>query len=111
MNDELLDRQLREAAPYIDDGGFTAGVLSGLPAPRHQKLSLRAPILFGITLLGCVLAYVLSDSGRFIIVNLVKLSMLPMTWLLIATVASGILVTTAGCFAALAKTKQSILRY
>jgi hypothetical protein len=110
MNDELLDRQLREAAPYIDDAGFTARVLSSLPGPHSQRLSLRAPILFGITLLGCVLAYVLSDSGRFVVVNLVKLTMLPITWLLIATVASGILVTTAGCYAALVKTRESILR-
>ncbi len=33
--EDWLDRQLREAAPYIDDEGFTARVLQQLPPPRH----------------------------------------------------------------------------
>src|SRR5437867_11779500 len=66
--EELLDRQLRDSAPYIDDAGFTARVLKQLPrklsGPRRE--SLRAVIIFGITLLASVLAYVLSDVGRFV---------------------------------------------
>ena len=35
--EDWLDRQLREAAPYIDDKGFTARVLQQLPAPRWER--------------------------------------------------------------------------
>jgi len=31
IDDDTLDRQLREAAPYIDDEGFTARVMAKLP--------------------------------------------------------------------------------
>ena len=31
--EDWLDRELREAAPYIDDEGFTARVLQQLPPP------------------------------------------------------------------------------
>ena len=31
--EDWLDRKLREAAPYIDDDGFTARVMEAIPAP------------------------------------------------------------------------------
>ena len=98
--DELLDRQLRDAAPYIDDAGFTARVLKQLPPrPRHE--SLRAVIILGITLLASVLAYVLSDGGRFVAVTLERLSMLPMLWVFAIALVAGVAVTAAGLAAAL----------
>src|SRR5438045_4483561 len=36
IDDETLDRQLREAATYIDDNGFTARVLARLPPARRE---------------------------------------------------------------------------
>src|SRR5437762_1503583 len=46
MNQEdWLDRELREAAPYIDDDGFTVRVLQQLPAPRRSHDLLRSVIL------------------------------------------------------------------
>ena len=40
MNEETqedwLDRRLRDAAPYIEDDGFTARVLRQLPAPQRS---------------------------------------------------------------------------
>src|SRR5437867_5319059 len=36
-SDLWLDQQLRDAAPYIDDDGFTARVLQKLPAPGRQR--------------------------------------------------------------------------
>ena len=62
QQEDSLDRQLREAAPYIDDEGFTARVLQQLPPPRRGLDSLRAAILLGITLLASALAYVLSSN-------------------------------------------------
>lgn len=101
-----LDRQLREATPYIDDDGFTTRVLQKLPAARSQRQSLRAVILIATTLLACALAYVLSDGGRFLALELVKLTLLPTLWLLMLAVGSGILVMTGGLIAAISKTRE-----
>jgi hypothetical protein len=49
--EDWLDRELREAAPYIDDEGFTARVLQQLPPPRRGHDLLRAAILLGMTFL------------------------------------------------------------
>jgi hypothetical protein len=72
-----VDRQLREAAPYIDDNGFTARVLQQLPAPRRPRRSLRGAILLAATLLASALAYLASDGGRFVVVAMERLSALP----------------------------------
>jgi hypothetical protein len=104
--EDWLDRQLREAALYIDDNGFTARVLQQLPQPRRQRQSLRATILLGITLLASALAYVLSDSGRFISVYVERLATLPVLWLFAIALGSGLLVTTLGLLAAISKTSN-----
>ena len=45
IDDKTLDRQLREAVPYINDDGFTARVIARLPAPRSEPRWLRAMIV------------------------------------------------------------------
>ena len=50
IDDETLDRQLREAAPYIDDDGFTARVMARLPAAQREPRWLRAMILLGLAI-------------------------------------------------------------
>jgi hypothetical protein len=104
--DEWLDQQLRGAAPYIDDGGFTARVLQRLPAPSRRRQSLRAVILIGMTVLASILAYLLSDSGRFVSLGLERLTMLPMLWVFAVALGSGILVTAVGVVAAISKVSQ-----
>ena len=104
--EDWLDRQLREAAPYIDDDGFTTRVLQKLPVARPQRQALRAAILLGITLLGSALAYTLSDGGRFIAVEMERLAVLPSLWLIALAFASGILVMAGGLIAAISKTRQ-----
>ncbi len=104
--EDLLDRQLREAAPYIDDAGFTARVLQKLPPPRARRESLRAIILLGITLLGSALAYVLSDDGRFIAVMFERVAILPVLWIFALALATGLLITGLGLAAALSKTRE-----
>jgi type IV secretory pathway TrbL component len=110
MNDvkeeDWLDRQLREAAPYIDDEGFTARVLQQLPAPQHSRRSFRSAILLAITLLASVLAYLLSDGGRFLVVTVTRLTTLPTLWLFILALSSGILVMAGGVIAAISKTRE-----
>ena len=102
--EDWLDRQLREAAPYIDDDGFTRGVMAQLPAPRQQRPA-RATILLGLTILGSLLAYVVSGGGRFITHELMRLATLPMWWLLLAALSSGVFVAAIGFAAALSKTR------
>src|SRR5947209_18033610 len=89
--EDWLDRQLREAAPYIDDDGFTARVLQKLPVARLQRQSLRAMILIGTTLLACALAYVLSDGGRLLDVEIVRPTACTTLWLLVPSRGCGIL--------------------
>ena len=104
--EDQLDRQLRDAAPYIDDDEFTGRVLQQLPSPRHARRSLRGAILLGITLLASVLAYVISDGGRFLVVAMARLTTLPAFWLLALAFGCGILVMAGGLVAAVSKTRE-----
>jgi hypothetical protein len=106
QQEESLDRQLREAAPYIDDAGFTVAVIAKLPAPRQKRVSLRGTILVGITMLGCALAYILSNGGSFIITSIGRVTTLPVLWLLAFAFASGILITAGGLVAAISKSRE-----
>ena len=104
MNQEdWLDRELREAAPYIDDEGFTARVLQQLPAPRRSHDLLRAVILLGMTFLASVLAYVVSGGGRFVSVTLQRLAALPALWILVLALVSGLVIAAIGATAAISR--------
>lgn len=107
IRDDRLDRQIREAMPYIDDDGFTARVLQCLPAASRSPRWLRAGILLAITLLASVLGYVLSDDGRFITVIIERLAVLPIFGLFAFALASGMLVTALGLIAAMAKSHEA----
>ena len=104
--EDWLDRRLREAIPYIDDDGFTKRVMARLPAPQQQLRSARAIILIGLSVLGSLIAYIISDGGRFLVHELMRLAILPVWWLLLAALASGILVAAVGLAAALSKTRE-----
>jgi hypothetical protein len=101
--EDWLDRQLREAAPYIDDAGFTSRVLQQLAPPRR---SLRGAILLTITLLATILTYLLSDGGRFLVVAATRLTTLPTLWLFVLALGSGILAMAGGVIAAISKAKE-----
>jgi hypothetical protein len=100
--EDWLDRELREAAPYIDDEGFTARVLQQLP-PRRRHDLLRAAILLGMTFLASVLAYVVSGGGRFVSMTLERLAALPALWVFVLALASGLVVAAAGATAAISR--------
>ena len=109
MNQEdWLDRELREAAPYIDDEGFTARVLRQLPAPRRSHDLLRAVILLGMTFLASVLAYFVSGGGRFVSVTLERLATLPALWVFVLALASGLVTAAAGAAAAISRSRPSL---
>jgi ABC-type spermidine/putrescine transport system permease subunit II len=106
ISDEALDRQLRDAAPYIDDDGFTTSVLRRLPAAQAPRQSIRSAILIALTLLGSALAYIVSDSGRFIVVSLVRLAHLPPLVLATLALGIGLLVTSGALITAVAKVRE-----
>lgn len=103
---DVLDRQLRDAAPYIDDAGFTRKVLQQLPARRPSLQRFRATILLGATLVASLIAYLLSDGGRFISDGVVRMArMSPLMILLIAGIV-GALVMGVGVVAAVSKNHE-----
>jgi hypothetical protein len=101
--EDWLDRELREVAPYIDDGGFTARVLQQLPPPRPSHDLLRAAILLGMTFLASVLAYVVSGGGRFVSITLERLAVLPVLWIFVLALASGLVIAAVGATAAVSR--------
>src|SRR6266480_7928800 len=110
MNEQIeqdwLDRKLQEAGPYIEDDGFTAGVLQQLPTPQLRWQFLRPLILVGMSAFASALTYVLSDGGRFLLVEMFKLMTIPTLWVVAFALASGMLVMAGGIFAAMSKTNQ-----
>jgi hypothetical protein len=109
MNQEdWLDREFREAAPYIDDEGFTARVLQQLPPPGRRRDLSRAIILLGMTFLASVLAYVVSGGGRFVSVTLERLAALPALWVFVLALASGLVIAAAGATAAVSRSRASL---
>src|SRR5436190_23378981 len=106
IDDETLDRQLREATPYIDDGGFTARVMAKLPAARREPRWLRAMILLGLTLLGSGIAYLLSGGGRFIREGVIQLSDFPIWLLLVFAFGCGLVVGAFAVIVAVHKTPE-----
>jgi hypothetical protein len=106
IQEDWLDRQLREANPYIDDDGFTRAVLAKLPPPRRELRPVRATILIGLTILGSLMAYVISGGGRLLVHETIRLAALPMWWLLLVALSSGVLIAALGFAAALTKTRE-----
>ena len=103
---DWLDRQLREAAPYLDDNGFTRGVLQKLPARRPRLQMVRATVLFVATLIASIVAYYLSDGGRFVTDGVVRMvGMSPLMVIAIGAIL-GILVMAGGITAALFKNRE-----
>ena len=106
IDDEPLDRQLREAAPYIDDEGFTARVMAKLPAARREPQWLRAVILVGLTLLGSAVAYLVSGGGRFVREGVIQLSDFPIWLLLVFAFGCGLVVGVFAVIVVIRKTPE-----
>src|SRR5207248_8678546 len=106
ISDEALDRKLQEAAPYLEDDGFTARVLQQLPQQVRRAEFLRPFILVAMSALASALTYVLSDGGRFLVVEMFKVTTIPTLWVVVFALASGMLVMACGIFAAMSKTNH-----
>src|SRR4026208_920309 len=94
--EDWRDRELREAAPYIDDDGFTARVLQQLPPPRRGHDLLRAALLLAVTFLASAPASVAAGGGRFVSVTIERLAALPALWVFALALASGLLISALG---------------
>jgi hypothetical protein len=98
--EDWLDRRLREAAPYIDDAGFTARVLRSLPPPRPKRDWLRLALLLTMSILASALAYFVG-GGKFVSASVVQITALPTLWIFAIALGAGVLVTAGGLFAAI----------
>jgi hypothetical protein len=106
IEEDSLDRQLREAAPYIDDEGFTARVIAKLPAVRRQRRSMRGIILVGLTALGSAIAYTLSGGGRFVNEAVMRLSSFPIWLLLLSAFGCGLVIGACAVIWAIRRTPE-----
>jgi hypothetical protein len=109
LQEDWLDARLRDEAPYIDDGGFTAKVVQRLPASQRPRRSFRAIILLCLTLLGSVVTYVVSGGGKFIGTGIDRVAALPVLWILVLAIACSLVLTSLATAAAFAKTREETL--
>jgi hypothetical protein len=106
IDDETLDRQLREAVPYINDGGFTARVIARLPAARREPQWLRAMIVVGLALIGTGMAYFLSGGGSLVRQGMVQMADFPIWLLLIFAFGCGLVLGAFAVIFAIRKTPE-----
>ena len=105
IDDETLDRQLREAVRYINDDGFTTRVIARLPAPRSEPRWLRAMIVLGLALLGTGIAYLIG-GGHLVREGLVDLANFPIWLLLVFAFGCGLVVGAFAVIFAIRKTPE-----
>jgi hypothetical protein len=105
IDDETLDRQLRESVPYIDDGGFTVRVMVSLPTARRDTRWLRAAILLGLALIGSGVAY-LVGAGHVVREGVVELANFPIWLLLVFAFGCGLVVGAFAVIFAIRKTPE-----
>ncbi len=106
IDDETLDRQLREAVPYINDDGFTARVITRLPATRAEPRWLRAMIVVGLALIGTGMAYFLSGGGSLVRQGVVQMADFPIWLLLVFAFGCGLVVGAFAVIFAIRKTPE-----
>ena len=107
--DELLDARLRDETQYIDDGGFTAGVMEQLPARPSSFRTQRSIIIMAAAIFATVLSYFASGEGGFVRRGLVDLMKLSPVMVLALAVAIGILFMVGGLWAALNRTRNPLM--
>ena len=105
IDDETLDRQLREAVPYINDDGFTARVVAKLPAARREPQWLRALIVLGLALLGTGIAYVVG-GGHVVREGIIELANFPIWLLLVFAFGCGLVVGAFAVIFAIRRTPE-----
>jgi hypothetical protein len=108
LEENWLDARLREEALYIDDAGFTAGVVRKLPPPRPRR-SLRSGILLCVTVLASIVTYFVSDGGRFLIGAVNRLAVMPLLFICAVAVCCALLMAGIAAAAAVSKAREQSL--
>ncbi|MBA3831562.1 MAG: hypothetical protein H0X34_06660 [Chthoniobacterales bacterium] len=93
FQEDWLEARLHEESPYIDDGGFTAQLVQKLPPRRAAGGSFRGAILLCVTLLACVVTYLVSGGGRFLVSAVNDLAAMPLWILYVVAIFCGVVVT------------------
>src|SRR5213083_1545267 len=106
IDDETLDRQLREAVPYINDDGFTSRVIAMLSVGRREPQWLRAMIVVGLALIGTGMAYFLSGGGSLVRHGMVQIADFPIWLLLVFAFGCGLVVGAFAVTFAIRKTPE-----
>jgi hypothetical protein len=104
LQEDWLDSRLREEMPYIDDDGITARVVQKLPAQRPR--SFRAAILISLTVIASIIAYVLSDGGRFLVVEAYRLLSMPVVFVSVLAILLTLVMTAVATTAALSNIRH-----
>ena len=105
LQEDWLDRRLRDEMPYIDDAGFTARVVQNLPAPGRRR-SFRAAILLSITVLASIVTYLASEGGRFLVVAAYRLAEMPLLFLCLGAISGTLVATAVAASAALSSVRE-----
>ena len=109
LQEDWLDARLREEASYVDDAGFTAGVIQKLPA-RPVRRSYRAAILLAVTALASVIVYLLAGSSSFIAEAVTNFIFMPLSLIYLMAIGAGLLLMGFGVSVAMSKTGAQRLR-
>jgi fatty acid desaturase len=104
LQEDWLDARLREEAPYIDDAGFTAGVVRKLPS-RQVRRSYRVFILLGITFAACIAAFWFAGGTSLAFDAYANMAMMPVTAMWILAAGAALLVMAGGLAAALSRSR------
>ncbi len=106
--DALLDARFRDETPYIDDDGFTQGVMKQLPARPRSFQAQRSLVILTAAIVSVVVAYFASGEGMFVRDTLARLAILPPVQLLILLVVCGSAMILAGAWAALSRARDPV---
>ena len=109
LQEDWLDARLREEASYVDDAGFTAGVIQKLPAQPVRR-SYRAAILLAVTALASLIVYFLAGSSSFIAEAVTNFIFMPLSLIYLMAIGAGLLLMGFGVSAAMSKTSGQRLR-
>ena len=105
IDDETLDRQLREAVPYINDDGFTARVICRLPAARREPQWLRGMIVLGLALIGVGMASLIG-GGHVVREGILEVANFPVWLLLVFAFGCGLVVGAFAVIFAIRRTPE-----
>ena len=88
LQEDWLDARLGDEASYVDDAGFTAGVIQKLPV-RRVRHSYRAAILLAVTALASLIVYLLAGRSSFIAEAVTNFIFMPLSVIYLMESAPG----------------------